>query len=178
MTTVAGRDEYGVLSESATLRLQRLLPGPIERVWDYLTQSDLRRQWLAAGEMSGEPGSSFELVWRNGELTDPPGNKPAGFGAEHRLESEIVEFDPPNKLGFTWGSTGGVTMELKRAGDRVLLTVTHRRIVERSSQLNISAGWHAHLDMLAARLAGVTPEEPFWDHWTGLKAEYERRSPA
>lgn len=60
----------------------------------------------------------------------------------------------------------------------MLLTVTHRRIVERSSQLNISAGWHAHLDMLATRLAGETPSEPFWDHWVRLKSQYEGRIPA
>lgn len=178
MTSLAVQDDHGVLSENATLTMKRLLPGPIDRVWAYLSQSDLRRQWLAAGEMSGEPGSRFELVWRNGELTDPPGRRPDEFGDEHRLESEITAFDPPNKLSFTWGSTGGVTMELEPAGDKVLLTVTHRRIVDRSSQLNISAGWHAHLDMLATRLAGAIPSEPFWDQWVSLKSEYERRIPA
>ena len=126
--------------------------------------------------MSDKKGSRFELVWRNDELSERPGNKPEGFGSEHRLESEITEFDPPRRLGFTWGSTGGVTFELEPAGERVLLTVTHRRIQERSSQLNISAGWHAHLDVLADRLAGEEPG-PFWDQWVALKSEYERRIP-
>jgi hypothetical protein len=43
--------------------------------------------------------------------------------------------------------------------------------------LNVSAGWHAHLDVLAARLTGEEPE-PFWDHWADLRADYERRLPA
>jgi hypothetical protein len=43
--------------------------------------------------------------------------------------------------------------------------------------LNVSAGWHAHLDVLAARLDGEEPA-PFWDHWAGLKADYEKRIPA
>lgn len=178
MNSSATRDDYGVLSEAAALTMKRLLPGPIDRVWAYLTESDLRRQWLAGGTMEMRKGARFELVWRNSELTDPPGTRPEGFGEEHRLESEITELDAPHKLGFTWGNTGGVTIELKEAGDKVLLTVTHQRIVERSSQLNISAGWHAHLDMLAARLAGRTPEEPFWTHWADLKSDYERRMPA
>jgi uncharacterized protein YndB with AHSA1/START domain len=177
MTDLAVQDDYGVLGEDATLTIKRLLPGPIERVWRYLTESELRRQWLAAGEMDQRIGARFELVWRNRELTDSPGNKPDGFGDEHRLESEITAFDPPRKLAFTWGSTGGVTIDLEPAGNRVLLTVTHRRIDERSSQLNISAGWHAHLDVLAAKLAGETPQ-PFWDHWVGLKSDYEGRIPA
>ena len=49
MNEPANPDAYGVLTEPATLKIQRLLPGPIERVWAYLTESDLRRQWLAAG---------------------------------------------------------------------------------------------------------------------------------
>ena len=65
-------DAYGALIEPTTLKIQRLLPGPIERVWAYLTDSDLRRQWLAAGEMEMKVGAPFELVWRNDELTDPP----------------------------------------------------------------------------------------------------------
>ena len=178
MTTLALNDDYGVLSEPATLTMKRLLPGPIDRVWAYLTESDLRRQWLASGQMEMRKGAAFELVWRNSELTDPPGVRPDGFGDEHRLDSEITELDPPHRLGFTWGSTGGVLLELEEAGDEVLLTVTHRRILDRSSQLNISAGWHAHLDMLAVRLAGRTPTEPFWDHWSGLKSDYEQRIPA
>ena len=177
MTDVAVHGDYAELDESATLTIKRLLPGPIERVWAHLAESDLRRQWLAAGEIDGRPGSRFELVWRNNDLSDPPGNKPEGFGDEHRLESELTAFEPPRKLAFTWGSTGGVTFELEPAGERVLLTVTHQRIAERPSQLNISAGWHAHLDVLAARLAGETPG-PFWDHWVKLKADYERRIPA
>ena len=35
-------DDYGELIEPTTLRIQRLLPGPIERIWAYLTDSELR----------------------------------------------------------------------------------------------------------------------------------------
>ena len=55
-------DAYGVLTEPATLTIQRMLPGPIERVWAYLTESDLRRKWLAAGEMEMKVGAPFEHV--------------------------------------------------------------------------------------------------------------------
>ena len=90
-------DPYGALIEPAKLRIQRLLPGPIERVWAYLTQGELRRQWLAAGAMALQVGAPFELVWRNDDLTDPPGQRPPGVGAEHRMPSRIIELDPPRK---------------------------------------------------------------------------------
>jgi uncharacterized protein YndB with AHSA1/START domain len=177
MTQMTAPNPYGALSEDATLTLQRLLPGSIDRVWAYLTESDLRRQWLAAGTMEMRVGAPVELVWRNNELMDNPGQPPEGFGEEHRMESEITELDPPYRLAISWGSTGGVTFELEPVGDMVRFTLTHRRIPDRSIMLNVSAGWHAHLDVLAARLEGEEPA-PFWDHWAGLKADYEKRIPA
>src|SRR5262245_24419000 len=177
MNDVTAPTAYGTLSEDATLTLERLLPGSIDRVWAYLTESELRRQWLAAGTMEMRVGSPVELVWRNNELMENPGQPPEGFGGEHRMESEITELDPPYRLSISWGSTGGVTFELEPVGDMVRFTVTHRRIPDRSIMLNVSAGWHTHLDVLAARLAGEEPR-PFWDSWASLKAEYDRRLPA
>src|ERR1700752_5523791 len=97
---------HGVLIEPATLKIERLLPGPIERVWAYLTESDLRRKWLAAGPMEGKDGAPFEVVWRNDELTNPPGQRPPGMPDEHRMESRILEVDPPRKLAIAFGSSG------------------------------------------------------------------------
>ena len=96
-------DAYGVLTEPATLTIQRFLPGPIERVWGYLTRSDLRRQWLAAGEMEMKVGAPFELVWRNSELTNPPGKRPEGFGDEHRMESQDHRARPAPQARFHLG---------------------------------------------------------------------------
>ena len=39
----------GTSTEPGTVRLERLLPGPIERVWAYLTESAKRATWFAAG---------------------------------------------------------------------------------------------------------------------------------
>jgi len=169
--------EYGVLTEPATLTIERLLPGSIERCWAYLTEGDLRRQWLAAGAMTMTVGSAFELVWRNDELTDPPSDRPAGFPEEHRMQSRITEIDPPRRLAFTWAGSGDVSFELESKGDRVLLTVTHRRLPDRPTLLNVSAGWHAHLDILKARMNAGTAGS-FWEAWGRLKAEYDRRLPA
>ena len=104
MDSTTKPEAYGELIEPTTLRIQRLLPGPIERIWAYLTDSELRRKWMAAGDMEMKAGAPFELVWRNDELTDPPGECPAGFGGEHRMQSRITEFDPPRKLSITWNS--------------------------------------------------------------------------
>lgn len=177
MTDLATLDAYGTLTEPATLTIQRLLPGPIERVWAYLTESDLRRQWLAAGRMEMKVGAPVELVWRNGELNSPPSPRPDGFPEEHRMQSEITELNPPRKLAITWGTTGGVSFELEPQGNKVLLTVIHRRLPDRSTLLNVSAGWHMHLDVLVARMAGKEPDS-FWEGWSRLKTQYDQRLPA
>jgi len=170
-------DAYGVLTEPATLRIQRLLPGSLERVWAYLTHSDLRRQWLGAGEMEMEVGAPFELVWRNDELTNPPGQRPAGFSDEYRMHSRITELDPPRKLAITWQGSGDVSFELEPRGSGVLLTVIHRRLPDRPTLLMVAAGWHMHLDILFARTMAGEPES-FWDGWSRLMKEYDQRIPA
>jgi uncharacterized protein YndB with AHSA1/START domain len=177
MTELAISREYGSLTAPATLTIERLLPGSIDRIWAYLTESDLRRQWLAAGTMEMREGAPFELTWRNNELMDNPGTAPEGFTGEHQMQSEITELDPPHRLGFLFGTAGEVTFDLEPVGDMVRLTMVHRRLPDRTTMLKVSAGWHAHIDVLAARLGGEEPL-PFWDNWAALKVEYERRLPA
>lgn len=173
MNTATCDADYATLLSPDTVRLERLLPGPIERVWAHLTDSDLRRRWLASGDMPTHAGGNFELVWRNDELTDPPGRKPEGFGEEHRMASTVTVFDPPHRLAFTWGG-GDVTFTLEPRAERVLLTIVHRGISDHRNVLMIGPGWHAHADVLAARLADETPA-PFWDHWTQLRDVYAQR---
>ena len=176
MSEPATVDAYGVLIEPATLKIQRLLPGPIERIWAYLTNSDLRRQWLAAGQMEMKVGAPVELVWRNDELTDPRGQRPPGFSDERRMQSRITELDPPRKLAIAWDGSGDVSFELEPKGKEVLLTMIHRGLPDRGSLLGVGAGWHMHLDVLVARATGTEPE-PFWDGWNRLHKEYDRRAP-
>lgn len=59
----------------------------------------------------------------------------------------------------------------------MLLTITHHRLADRNSMLNVSAGWHMHLDVLVARVTGGA-REPFWSGWQRLKGEYAARLPA
>jgi len=178
MTALASRGAYGVLTEPSTLKIERLLNGPIERVWAYLTESDLRSKWLAAGKMEMKVGAAFELVWRNDELTNPPGTRPSGMGEEHRMQSRIIALDAPRKLSFTFGDSGDVTFDLEPRGEKVLLTVIHRRLPDRSTLLKVSAGWHMHLDLLVARVSDTTPATPFWDGLSSLHQDYDRRLPA
>jgi uncharacterized protein YndB with AHSA1/START domain len=172
MTDTRFNERHGVLAPDKSLRIQRRLPGPIERVWAYLTDSDLRRQWLASGSMPLQPGASFELVWRNDELSNSADERPDGFPAESRATCRFIEVEPPRRLRYIWPGVGEVSMELEAAGSDVLLTVVHRQLVGERLILDVSAGWHAHLALLVARLEGAVAPS-LWVTWKRLRAEYE-----
>jgi uncharacterized protein YndB with AHSA1/START domain len=172
MNEMRFNDMHGKLTDGTTLRMQRRLPGPIERVWSYLTDSDLRRQWLAAGSMTLQAGTTFELVWRNDELSASAAERPDGFSAESRATCRFEEVEPPRRMRYVWPEVGEVTFELELAGDEVLLTLTHRRLSGERLILNVCAGWQAHLALLVARLEGTTPPS-LWRTWKQLHAEYQ-----
>lgn len=172
MTDTRFNQQFGALAPDKSLRVRRRLPGPIERVWAYLTDSGLRRQWLASGEMPLQAGASFELVWRNDELSSSPAERPEGFAAESRATCQFIEVDPPRRMRYIWPGVGEVTMELENAGGDVLLTVTHRQLVGERLILNVCAGWHAHLALLIARMEG-SPAPSLWATWKQVRAKYE-----
>ena len=176
--------DYGVVTEPGTLRIERTLPGPIERVWKYLTESEARGKWLASGEMELHVGGRVELVFRNGTLTendDPPPAKYPNGNDETRLEGRITACDPPRLLAYTWPESDNedseVTFELSSRGDSVLLVVTHRRLGSRDNMIGVAGGWHTHLGILADHLTGRT-SPGFWATHMRVEAEYERRIPA
>jgi uncharacterized protein YndB with AHSA1/START domain len=170
--------EFGVVSEARTLRIRRVLPGPIERVWAYLTESDKRGRWLAAGPMELRVGGRVELTFRNSELSahaEPPPDKykdHEGTGFEGR----ITRCDPPRVLSYTWGKHSEVTFELSPQGEDVLLVLTHRRLPDRTAMVMVGSGWHAHLAILLDHLNDREPR-PFWSTHGRLEAEYARRLP-
>jgi uncharacterized protein YndB with AHSA1/START domain len=178
MTETATLSPYGELIDPVSVRIERTLPGPIERVWSYLTESDMRAQWLASGDMKLEPGAPVEFVWRNDELGGGAEHRPEGVPEERRMQCAVVRADPPRLLVIRWGESGSeVTFELEPRGAEVQLTLTHRRLPDRANLLGVSAGWHAHLELLIARLHGATPPS-FWKTWTALRTAYDQRLPA
>ena len=57
--------EYATVTGPNTVRLERLLPGPIERVWAYLTEPEKRAKWFAGGPMEVRVGGRVEFKFRH-----------------------------------------------------------------------------------------------------------------
>lgn len=177
-------DAYGHLVAPDTLRIQRSLPGPVERVWTFLTAPEERGLWLARGDMALHVGGKVELLFQHDTLSVEAGEPPARYAQMRdgaRLQGRITVCDPPHRLGYTWGDpdqgASEVLFELAPLQDRVLLTVTHSRLGDRAAKVSVSSGWHTHLDILADRLEGRAPTN-FWRSQAALEAEYEQRIPA
>mgnify|MGYP000212143493 CR=1 FL=1 len=172
----------GVMTGPREMRFERLLPGPIERVWTYITDPDLRGRWLAAGPMELRAGGRMELTFRHRNLSPdetPPESHAQMNESGHVMAGRVLACDPPRLLTLTWGAgpeASEVTFELAPRGEEVLLTLTHRKLADRAAMVNVSGGWHTHLGILEDRLAGRAPR-PFWATWQGRTEGYDSRLP-
>lgn len=174
--------EHGTLLNAAEVRFVRLLPGPIERVWDFITDPDKRVLWLAGGTNDKRAGGKTKLIFDNKNLAGAAEPVPEKFKehAANVFESTetITRYEPPHVLAHTWdeeeGLTSEVTYELTAEGDQVRLVLTHRRPRDHKQLLGVSGGWHTHLAVLVARLEG-SPQPPFWGTLERVAKDYEER---
>lgn len=175
-------NKYGTFTEPGTIYFERLLPGPIEKVWAYLTESEKRGKWLAAGEMELKIGGKVELNFNNKNLS--PHDDPIPEKYKHHEEGStmygtITKLDPPHFISYTWGEESGsdseVTFELEAKGDQVLLKLTHQHLGDNRDILaGVGAGWHTHLGILTDKLNNKKPKG-FWSVHTSMEKEYEKR---
>lgn len=140
--------DKGEISSVGQVRFERLLPGPIERVWDFLTRTELLPTWFGEGTIEPRVGGEVRLMGGH-------------------IRGTVTQWQPPRKLVYTWNvfSPGEevsaypesyLTLELSPEGEHVRLTLTHLPIPERF-QKQTSMGWHTFLDIVES---GVRGEEP------------------
>ncbi|KAK72297.1 hypothetical protein AZ20_2306 [Bordetella bronchiseptica E014] len=176
----ASPDGHGARLDAQSIRFERLLPGPIERVWAWLADADKRARWLAGGELPRQPGQTFELHFHHAALTAE--TAPARYAQYDRpivAHHTLLRCEPPRVLALTWGGGAGeapseVLFELSEAGEQVRLVLTHTRLADRAAMLDVAGGWHAHLAVLAGKLAGQAPP-PFWTTLAQAEQDYEQR---
>lgn len=141
------------------LRFERSLPAPVERVWAYVTDPELRARWFMGGPIDGRVGGRIGFRMDHDALSDAPVPTPeryrAAIGAE--WSEEITRFDPPHAIAFTWdGGAGGevtITLQAEAAG-RTRLVLTHTGLRGREDAANFAGGWGSHLAVLDARVGG------------------------
>ena len=166
------------LTAPTRLEVVRLLPGPIDRVWAYLTRSELRAQWLCAGEVEEKVGGKIVFAFDHRRLSSTPAPDRHKDQQTVTFEGEILRHEPPHVLAFRWPEEDGagtiVTISLATVADGVRLHLVHEKLEKADHRNGAAAGWHAHLDLLHDALSGRTVRD-FWLHYTPLEAQYEAR---
>mgnify|MGYP003647200331 CR=1 FL=1 len=166
-----------------TIEIKRLFPGPVERVFSYLTDAEKRGKWLAGGDDLGtQAGQKFTLIFQHdtlSELEDDTLAQSGTSGCATGVEATftLLAISPPDSLTMSWGEGSGdmseVTFLLEKQGDKVLMTITHRKLATADTMADVSAGWHAHLDIMVDVLEG-RPARAFWANHARLDAEYRQ----
>ena len=174
-------NEYGTLLDASTVRFERLLPGPIERVWRYLTEGNLRAQWLCGGDVETSVDGHVDMHFHNVSLSsaeDIP--RPETFREmpeKMSFTGRVTRCEPPRLLEHTWefaDENSLVCYELSEQDDQVILVLTHRRLETREIVLDVSGGWHTHLNILEDVLA-QRDLRPFYRMQQQYDAEYRER---
>ena len=173
--------EYGELLDECTVRFERMLPGPIDRVWSYIVDSDKRKKWLCAGNIEAGEGAHVDMHFHNETLSRAEDieipDKYRHMPREMKFCGTVTHWDPPHAVTHTWefgDESSEVTYELQEIGDRVRLVLTHRKLESPRTVLDVSAGWHTHLDILVDVLREQEPK-PFWKTHSALEDEYSER---
>jgi len=173
-------NDFGTALGPTELRFERLLPGPIETVWQFLVDSRKRGEWFASGPMEQRVGGTLELNFKHQDLSPNKAPPPERFKemdkTGHKAKERVLAIDPPRLLTITFGEKSEVTFELTPKGKDVLLTLTHRKIATRGDMVGFAGGWHAHLEMLVEKAWGRVPEA-FWTVWQRIDGKYEDRIP-
>ena len=129
-------------------RMSMMLDNHLDEVWSAITEPAQLAQWLAPGRIELRPGGAVRIDFADSGVV---------------IDSAVTAIDPPHILEYDWSGPGEprrpVLFELEPIGAAVCLTLTVTAPAGEDAA-RAAAGWAAHLDMLAAALAGAPTKFP------------------
>ncbi len=139
--------DFGLIADIGTIRFGRLFSVRVDQLWDYLTKPELLSSWLAGGEIQLRVGGYVDLSF---DVIEGADRAVAGLP----ISGVVTRCHPPESLAFTWTDTNTIShvaFEIERQHSEVLFLLTHADLpIDRA--VTCAASWHAHLDILEARL--------------------------
>jgi uncharacterized protein YndB with AHSA1/START domain len=157
--------DLGRYRDGDTLHFERVLAGPPDLVWEYLTNSDALPEWLGNGEIAPEVGGKVML--RSGGPV---------------IRGKVLEWEPQQRLAYTWipfmpmedtpaAPESTVRFVLAAHDSGTLLTMTQGPIPPEMRSRTI-AGWHVLLEILSASVAGEAAPD-FMETFESVAGDYE-----
>jgi uncharacterized protein YndB with AHSA1/START domain len=123
-----------------SLRLERRLAHPPEKVWQALVRPEHLSRWFPSDVEIDElrVGGKINFVFRHGEGDN--------------LGGEITELDPPRLLAYTWGDDH-LRWELMPESLGSVLTLTHT-FADHAGAASFASGWDTCVAAIDAALDG------------------------
>ncbi|MFC6161724.1 SRPBCC family protein [Kribbella jiaozuonensis] len=140
----------------AEIRIERVLPATIGRVYDAWTRAELLARWYC-------PNPKLDLkvqadVRVGGEYVVEMG--------PHVVRGSYLEVQPPSRLVFSWKWEGTedeptrVEVELTEVADGTRMVLSHTGFANAEDAANHQLGWDPELTRLADLLESVTAPQP------------------
>ena len=147
--TLFGKARFRRDGDVMEAKLSRVLDDSLDRVWAALTESEELVKWLAPGTIDSWEDGAAKLNFTDSGIV---------------IDSKVTAIEPLSVLEYSWSGPGEplrpVRWEIRPKGDEVALDLTLRMPASEDAG-RACAGWDAHLEMLAAALAGVPIKFPF-----------------
>jgi uncharacterized protein YndB with AHSA1/START domain len=141
------------------LSFTRRLGHPPEKVWRAITEPEHLKAWFpAAVEGERAQGATLRFVFP--------------FEEAPVEEGEMLTYDPPSVLEFSWGADETLRFELQPEDGGTVLTLLNT-FKELGKAARDAAGWHVCLEVLELHMDGKEP--PPGKPWEELKPMYEER---
>lgn len=139
-----------------TMRLERQLDAPPDRVFNAWTRPEEMKQWTSPAPLNT---SVAEVDLRVGGRYRISMEAPDG--AVHTVRGEYREIVPGRKLAYTWRwetwreshADSLVTVEFKAQGTGTLVVITHTELPDDNAVAQHTQGWTGSLDKLVAVVA-------------------------
>ncbi len=132
-----------------TAQMALTIGHPPAVVWQALTEPAMLAQWLAPGSIDPRVGGAARLDFADSGTV---------------IDSQVSAFEPGRVLEYSWSSPGEplrpVRWELAADGEATALSLVVQTPPGEDPG-RACAGWEAHLEMLAAALAGAPIKFPF-----------------
>jgi uncharacterized protein YndB with AHSA1/START domain len=145
-----------------TARFGVTLENHLNEVWAALTAPAKMVDWLAPGELDPRVGGAVKLNFIDSGIV---------------IDSTVSEIEPWKVLEYSWSGPGEpvrpIRFELEPVGAAVGLRFTIT-VPESEDAGRAAAGWAAHLEMLAAALAGAPIKFPF-EIFKAARDDYRER---
>ena len=172
-------NKYGEILEDGSMKFVRMLPAPIEKVWAWITVGEKRGSWLGGGGDIAHAGQTVTFEFQHQNLTPHDETYPEKYKSIEggiAYDVYIKTCDAPRHLVMVWrdGNDSEIDIRLSEEAGKVRLELIQRGDASADQFLGALGGWHAHLDIMADKLSGDTPQ-PFWKTHEALVDEYADR---